>query len=394
VGENPASRQAYLSNKSYQLCFHFSIVVIIANYYSKMPTAPPASSQGPSRAKLRWESVMEDALIDTLMEAQTQGLNTDNASFKPAGWQMALEAVKRCTNQPIEVKQIKSKWDTFKADWKAWKAFIGHTGFGWDAEKGVPTTEPEVLEAYFQSNPRTRKFRDRPIPYADQLQIILEGAVTTGEDTRSITGAILASQVALEQRLNNDNSDVDSETEETYEWPESPLHAAVATPSVPLLATTQIQTDDNSAILADLTAARLPSVSLDRATPTTDPSPASNRSNTESSLRQRKRSQKNAAEADSRKRKKTSGYALADAIHATADVLKDSNKLMADQLVQQGDISSRIASVIVTEFNDLLVEEQAFVNSVLENKGKASLFLAWTLEQRKIWVDQVLSQRH
>lgn len=59
---------------------------------------------------------MEDALIDALMEAQRQGLQTDNASFKSAGWQLALEAVARCTTQPVEAKQVRSKWDTFKAD--------------------------------------------------------------------------------------------------------------------------------------------------------------------------------------------------------------------------------------------------------------------------------------
>ena len=54
-----------------------------------------------------------------------------------------MAAVNTCTSQGITVQQIKSKYDSLKLDWKAWKAFIDHTGLGWDSEKGVPTGPPD-----------------------------------------------------------------------------------------------------------------------------------------------------------------------------------------------------------------------------------------------------------
>ena len=61
---------------------------------------------------------------------------------------MAFEAVKAHTSQVFTMQQIKSKFDTLKQDWRAWKAFIDHTGLGWDQEKGVPTGPADVLEKF------------------------------------------------------------------------------------------------------------------------------------------------------------------------------------------------------------------------------------------------------
>src|SRR4029077_10966097 len=90
----------------------------------------------------------------------------------------------------------------FKLDWKAWRHFVDQSGHGWDAEKGVPTAEPDVLEAYFEAHPRARKFRNKPIPYAEQLQTLLHGALATGEDVTDIDVLILE-----EERRGHDNSD-------------------------------------------------------------------------------------------------------------------------------------------------------------------------------------------
>ena len=61
---------------------------------------------------------MEEALLDTILEAQMQCLQTDNGVFKIAAWNLALDAIKACTTQEITIQQIKSQYDTLKQDWK------------------------------------------------------------------------------------------------------------------------------------------------------------------------------------------------------------------------------------------------------------------------------------
>lgn len=326
---------------------------------------------------MRWDSAMEGALLDALMQAQERGLQTDNASFKAAGWEMALTSVQQATTQNVVTHQIKVKYDTLKQDWKAWKSFIEHTGFGWDEEKGVPTAEPEILETYFQSNPRARKFRDRPLPHAEKLQTLLDGAVATGEHASTPLNAMRylsghsASQLIEDDEMlvpHNDEIDHGSDVPEEIEWSPSPPRATLHT-------TSRGEIDDGLAM----------------ATPSpTTPEPASIPSvnaRRESGLRLRKRSSRNAMEAESRKRNKNSGHAVADALDRTVEEWKVSNKLLADQ-----DISGRVVALIVSEFKDLSVLEKDLISSTLDNKMRANLFLALTQEERKVWVARQLSE--
>jgi len=287
--------------------------------------------------------------------------------------------VKACMIQTVTVRQIKSKYDAFKQDWKAWKAFIDHTGLGWDSEKGVPTGPPEVLEAFFQACPRARKFRDKPIPYESKLRTLLDGAIAVGENAIPISNVLqqisVNSDNSEEPEMQNENPNNDSDQGETdeYSWPSSPPPSATPGPI-----STPATTNTN------------------QGTATQD-----------SNLERRKRKSKNAAAADLRKRRKTNDHALADVMGLSVDEWKNTNKLYADQLKQQNsiarrqferkekeDVISRVVDVLTSEFEDLSVVEEDFINSVLESKSVAVLFLARTPERRRIWVEQILAQRH
>ena len=121
-------------------------------------------------------------MLDALCEAQRKGLQTGNAGYRLAAWQRALEAVGKVTSYPVQLQQIKSKYDTQKKDWKVWGDFCSQSGLGWDAEKGVPTGPPEVLGVYFEAHPEARKFCDRPIAFADKLAILLGQHATTTDE--------------------------------------------------------------------------------------------------------------------------------------------------------------------------------------------------------------------
>jgi len=119
-----------------------------------------------------------------------------------------------------------------------------------------------------------------------------------------------------------------------------------------------------------------------------------------------KRKAANAAEADLRKRKKSSGHAIADVLGETVNEWKNTNLLFSNQLKQRDDITrrraennekadftSRIVGILVTEFGELSMVEQDIVNTVLENRSKALLFLAQTPERRRVWVEQLLQNQ-
>jgi hypothetical protein len=307
----------------------------------------------------------------------------------PAGLYPPRGHPNACTSQGITVQQVKSKYDSLKLDWKAWKAFIDHTGLGWYSEKGVPTGPPEVLEAFFESIPRARKFRDKPLHCASKLQTLLDGAIASGDYCTTIDNIIQLDSELEETQLqiepHDDNNDNQSEATEEYSWPNN---------SPPSLATPGLTLDTTSNATSTPNAASTP-----------NPAPraaATSQDRSGQSLGPRKRKSKNAAEADLRKRKKgSSGHALTDAVQKTAAEWTNTNTLYANQMKQRDSIAerqfvgSRVVDVLVAEFSDLSVPEEDFIGDLLENnKTAALLFLARTPERRRIWVEQQLAKRH
>jgi Myb/SANT-like DNA-binding domain len=307
---------------------------------------------------------MEEMLLNTLLQAQQNGLQTDNSGFRKAEWSMALEAVQAVTNQLVTLQQVKSKFDAFKLDWKAWRHFVDQSGHGWDAEKGA---EPDVLESYFEARPRARNFRNKLIPYAEQLQTLLHGALATEEEVTDIDVLILE-----EERREDDNSDDEegqlveqSEDEQgcnSDEWPDSPIISR-STTVLPIMPSPPASTTPSQPTSTTPGQPRRPDNSL------------------------RKRTLKSAAEADQRKRKKSSGHALADALDGAIDEIKASREV----LTEMGQPSTaRAAKILASEFGYLSGQDQDLICSALGRDSQADLFLARNAEDRKCWVNRTL----
>ena len=70
---------------------------------------------------------MEEAIVKGLVEAVWKGLRADSL-YKKEGWQIALDTAQAKTWYLITIWQFKSKHDSHKKDWKAWKELCGQSG--------------------------------------------------------------------------------------------------------------------------------------------------------------------------------------------------------------------------------------------------------------------------
>jgi hypothetical protein len=107
-----------------------------------------------------------------------------------------------------------------------------------------PHGGPQVLERHFETNPRARKFRDRPIPNTNKLQTLCDGALVTGEHASTGSSSVSShpdSQLLLEDETVNNNDEIDRSSDTTDEWPPSPPHPAtgISTSSVLQMTTSQ-----------------------------------------------------------------------------------------------------------------------------------------------------------
>ena len=80
-------------------------------------TATPATPAGHRNARIKWTDEMEEAMLKGLVEAVRKRYRA-NSSYKADGWKIALNHTLAVTQQPVTIKQIKSKHDNHKKDWK------------------------------------------------------------------------------------------------------------------------------------------------------------------------------------------------------------------------------------------------------------------------------------
>jgi Myb/SANT-like DNA-binding protein len=338
---------------------------------------------------------MEEKLLDGLIEAQRIGLQTDNSQFKKAGWDKALEAVGSVTSQPITIQQLKSKFDTFKQDWKAWEHFATQSGHGFDWEKGVPTAD----DAYFEAHPRARKFRSKPIAHKEQLQGLLHGALATGEDVVELDVLMLDEERGngddeeedehgrllgepRDENNNNDDNNLNSDSTQPYDWPDdSQLPVIDALPTViDLLESSQLPNQPHPSQRAP----RQPAPSQPSQPTPSQQAPSQPR---QSAISLRKRSSRNATEADRRKRKKSSGHALADALGEATSEIKASRQLLIDMGLTS---TAKAAKILVSEFGNVSGRDQDLLYAAIGTEGQADLFIARSPEQRRDWVHRTL----
>jgi len=212
---------------------------------------------------------------------------------------------------------------------------------------------------------------------------LLHGALATGEDVVELDVLMLDEERGngddeeedehgrllgepRDENNNNDDNNLNSDSTQPYDWPDdSQLPAIDALPTVIDL----------------LESSQLPSQ------PT--PSQQAPSQPKRSAISLRKRSSRNATEADGRKRKKSSGHALADALGEATSEIKASQQLLID-IRLTSTARSRAAKILVSEFGNVSGRDQDLLYAAIVTEGQADLFIARSPEQRRDWVHRTL----
>lgn len=120
---------------------------------------------------------MEEVLIRTLISAVEGGLRAD-MGYKAEAWKRVLQAIQGVTQQAVLVKQLKSKHDNMKRDWRVWKDLLNQPGLRKD-ENGCITADRAVLEPYMRAHPEARRFQNAPLKFQELLDQLFHGFYTT-----------------------------------------------------------------------------------------------------------------------------------------------------------------------------------------------------------------------
>ncbi len=123
-------------------------------------------------------------------EIVNNGNSVDNSSFKQSDWVEVANYVRPHWDGPATLawENCKSKFtDKYKKLWSKWlehSQVLGLSGWGIN-EKGLPVTNPEVMDQYFTARPEFKDFRHNlPDGYEYLVVILSNNSVATGSNAR------------------------------------------------------------------------------------------------------------------------------------------------------------------------------------------------------------------
>lgn len=138
------------------------------------------SMQSPDRMRARWNEDITHILLDCILEAKTNGVFIDN-SIKSSGWNSIKRTFHSRTSIDMTNDQLTNRFSYLKTEYSTFKALKANSGFGWDADRRLPTAPEDVWERYLAVHKKAAKFRSETFPFFDVMESILDGCVATGE---------------------------------------------------------------------------------------------------------------------------------------------------------------------------------------------------------------------
>ena len=116
----------------------------------------------------------------------------DNGCFKTDAWTRIEKEFKTKVGEGFTRTMLQNKLTHLKSGYNEYVQLKGNSGFGWDAEKGLPTAPDDVWERYLQAHPKAAPFRCKQLPFYEELKTIFSGKTATGNYAVSSTEKVIA----------------------------------------------------------------------------------------------------------------------------------------------------------------------------------------------------------
>ena len=144
-------------------------------------------------ARANWTEDSRAAFIHAMVAEIRRG-NYVDSGFKKAGWGQIVEDLNTQTGGSFSKQQCQSLYPKLKADWIAYSAIIGNSGFGIDPETLAPTAPKSVWDTLIVAHPFAAQFRYKALKHFDELDIVFYGSSATGKFAKSLLSQVTPSQ--------------------------------------------------------------------------------------------------------------------------------------------------------------------------------------------------------
>ncbi|KAI1974863.1 hypothetical protein LOZ53_002408 [Ophidiomyces ophidiicola] len=137
-------------------------------------------------ARTLWTHVMERALLNGLVEARKQSLDTLNWNFRAAGWSIAVSLVQQSTDQPMTREICDNRWRKIRTIWRLWERHKKQVAdWTWNSHIETYVHNVEVTRDYFDRHPDLQIFRAHGPAHMDLLEKLMYGNPTSEDHDES-----------------------------------------------------------------------------------------------------------------------------------------------------------------------------------------------------------------
>ncbi|KAF8151548.1 hypothetical protein B0H34DRAFT_755712, partial [Crassisporium funariophilum] len=148
---------------------------------------PTKSGQTESSTRCSWSS-SDDATLVRVLHQQKDNGNQSGAGWKAQVWQAVADALKAegASKGPEKTsKKCSDHWANvrplLKKNFLEVSAICNALGFGWDEGTKICTATDDVWAKYIAAHPNAERWRSAPFPLYDEIHILVNGIVATGE---------------------------------------------------------------------------------------------------------------------------------------------------------------------------------------------------------------------
>ncbi|XP_059652568.1 uncharacterized protein LOC132299771 [Cornus florida] len=110
--------------------------------------------------KLVWDNSQLEAFI-ICMEEEVKVGNRSSGTFCPAGWKNMVKGMRVRIGKKYELKQLRSKFNHVRVEYKAFVSLLAETGVGYNVEMGMVIVETERWPKLMKVNTHYGKFRKK-----------------------------------------------------------------------------------------------------------------------------------------------------------------------------------------------------------------------------------------
>ncbi|CAL5195902.1 unnamed protein product [Lathyrus oleraceus] len=144
------------------------------------------------RYKASWTDLkVNEIFIQACMDQVTKGERI-GTSFTKTGWKNIVSQFNGSSGRNYDKTKLKNRYDSLRKEWRAWFNLFGKvTGMGWDSEKNSFDAPDEWWEKKQLEYPLYGKFREKGLPFANQLTTLFKDVVANGEYAWAPSSGIL-----------------------------------------------------------------------------------------------------------------------------------------------------------------------------------------------------------